>query len=344
MGTLQGKTWRFEQLGGDKTAFELTGWSAPFGRARQGAVVKTGVKARTERIYYPGSNSPTRHVFGTRENDWELHGRWRDRVLGQGGAAAKAKAAISFIRDLQPIQITWGDVIVYTGFLDELELGREAENEIEWTFRISIDSDESYGGGLTITPLPLPGDLSDTMGAMLDGIVDAIAVPRLSGSILDLLDSAVDSFRSATGQVRDALGQFGSFKDATFAQINRAVAGVSELRDAAIDLRETFLCIPSDARGVGQRATDIIRFQASQASVEDQIRQSLVAGAEVERGATLATVGRIKTTFIACDGDTWESMSTRFFGVADRAADLRAANDAPAGQGPVPGTTYLVPQ
>lgn len=343
MGSLQGKTWRLEQLGGDRSVFELSGYSAPFGRARQGAVVKTGLKVRTERIFYPGSNSPTRHIFGTRENDWELHGRWRDRALGRGGAQAKLKAAKVFVADSQPIQITWGDVIVYTGFIDELEAGIEAENEVEWTFRISIDSDETTSGSLTITS-PIPGDLSATLGAMLDGITVAVAIPKLPGSLFDIVDSAVDTFRSVTSSLRATVNQFSSFKDATLAQINRAVAGVEDLRNAAVDLRETFISIPSDARGVGQRASDIVRLQVAQASVEDQIRQSLAAGAEIERGATVALVGRIRTTFIAADGDTWESISTRFYGTPDRAADLRDANGAAPGQAPTPGTTYLVPR
>ena len=343
MGELQGKTWRFEQTEGDKKAFELTGWSAPFGRARQGAVVKPVLRARTERIYYPGSNVPTRHIFGVKHEDWELHGRWRDRVLGKGGAQAKWKAAKEFVGDLQPIQVTWGDVLVFSGFIEELEASIEAENEIAWTFKIAIDSDDSQGGTPPIHS-PIPGDLSAALGAALDTVDSVLSVAKMPGSFLGAISSAVDSFRSVTGGLRDAVEQIASFKDATFAEVNRAVAGVNELREAGVELREAFLSIPSDARGVGQRASDIVALQVAQASVEDQIRASLATGAEIERGAIIAVSGRIRATFVARDGDTWEAASTRVYGSPGRADDLREANAAPPGQSPIAGTTYLVPR
>jgi hypothetical protein len=343
MASGEGKAWKFAQVGGDQDTFTLSGWSAPFGRARQGAVVKTTLKVRTERVYYPGSNSPTRHVFGSKEDDWELKGRWRDRALGKGGAQAKARAAKLFVGAFQPVQISWGDILVYTGFIAELELGNESESEIEWTFRIEIDSDDTTTSSTTIHG-PSVGDFSGALGDALNELSGAIALPKLPGSLGDVMDSAVDAFRSATGSVRSAIDQVASFKDATFAQINRAVSGVSELRGAGIELREAFLSIPSDAHGVGQRASDIVKLQAAQTSVEDQIRASLSVGAQIERGAELARIGRIKATFVAGDGDTWEAVSSRVYGSPDRAGDLREANNVSPGQNPVPGTMYLIPR
>ncbi len=345
MGYSEGKTWVFEQVGGEGRYLFLSGWAAPFGRPRQGAVVKPVLRARTERTYYPGSNTPTRHVFGVKYDDWELKGRFRDRDLGKGGAKIKTEEAKAFVRDLLPVRISWGDVLVFSGFLDELEIGYESEAEIEWTLKVSIDNDEMAATpGANLSDIPSPSDLSTDLGAALDAITAVVALTALPGSIGDLVDSAVDSFRSVTGTVRGIVDQITTFKDATFAQINRAVAGVNQLREAGVELRETLLSIPSEQRGVGQRATDIVQLQVSQATVEDQIRDSLATGAEIERGTVFARIGRIKATFVAAEGDTWEAVSSRVYGSPDRASDLREANGAPAGQNPVPGAMYLIPK
>jgi hypothetical protein len=57
--------WRFEQLAGDKKTLILAGYSAPFGRPRQKAVVRDKVQIREKTTRYPGSSGPpTRHIFG----------------------------------------------------------------------------------------------------------------------------------------------------------------------------------------------------------------------------------------------------------------------------------------
>src|SRR5262245_13842563 len=120
----EGKPWRFEQLAGDRKVIELSGWAAPLGRPRQGAVVRDGIQIRKAETFYPESDAgPTRHVFGRRYMPWELRGRFRDRADGVDFAKHQTEMLKAFVADAQLCRISWGDILSGVGFIDEFDPG-----------------------------------------------------------------------------------------------------------------------------------------------------------------------------------------------------------------------------
>jgi hypothetical protein len=339
-----GPTWTFRQLAGAKKTLLLSGWGAPFGRPRQGHVVRTPLKIRTERVRYPGGDQVTRHEFGTQCADWELKGRFRDRALGgTGTAAAKAQEVLSFVRDVQAVQITWGSYLTFTGFIEEFDPGYESVGEIEWVLRIQIDKDDTQARP---PPPAAPTAPPLSAAAILDAMADvssAVSLAGLLGGLFATLSTLLDVLSTAVGVLLVAAEATPSYDDATFAQLARLGSAVAGVRAAAIAVRETFAAITPGQASFSPRADDTIQLLLQQEKAEEQIRAMLSAATDIEDAAAAAFASRIQTTCVAADGDTWERISIRNYGSADRAGDLRDANEVPPGQAPVPGIEYLVP-
>lgn len=343
----EGKTWTFEQLAGKRSIIELSGWSAPFGRPRQGAMAETSIKLRQEVIHYPGSNVPTRHIFGHAFEPIELHGRLRDRALGSGGALQKKRQMLAFFADKQPVQMSWGDAMSVSGIITDLTFGLEAEREITWKLVFDVDRDEAVDDrALAVPPVPRDPNLAALeIELAFDELNASIAAPfGLPGSITDVLGTAVDVAAGLVGQLTALSDQVASFKDATFAELNRFASLPKQLRQAVNQIRDTFTSLPADQTALGANADGAIDFLTAQVSVESQAQKIFDALSDTEDAAEQTKLGKIQTTYIARDGDTWEGISATFFGSPNRANDIRDANSIGPGMAPAPGVEYIIPQ
>src|SRR5689334_12257383 len=137
------KPWLIQQTTGDRKQFLLSGRFAPHGRPRKGAVVVEEEKLRQQEVFYTNSPRPTRHIFGTKHEPWELKGRFQDHVLGPRGAMNKKQELQKFFRDQQPVLVRWGDIVAYEGILSGIKFEVEAEYDIAYTIHISVDADVS---------------------------------------------------------------------------------------------------------------------------------------------------------------------------------------------------------
>lgn len=343
----QGKTWIFEQLSGDRRILVLSGWSAPFGRPRDKPVAETPIEVRSERVYYPGSDSPTRHVFGHRFLDLELTGRLRDRVLGAGGALAKKNEVTAFVADKQPVSVTWGDVFKYVGFIKRWHPKIEAEKEIPWEMTVEVDGDETSNQGQLGLNLKQPPSPSAILGLITLAMFDldlATSTAKIPGTVLDLVGSLFDVLTNAVGAFQSVADQIGDFKSATFAQLNSVASNARRAKQATVALRDTFCSLPLDAATLRDSAREAVKFLTAQVSAETTTRQLLDSFTEAERSAAVTKAGRVLTTYVARDGDSWEGISMIFYFDPSRGNDVRAANEVPAGESPVAGVEYVVPK
>ena len=136
------KDWTFVQLGPPNKTMTLSGYSAPFGRQRQKAVVRDAVTIRESTTYYAGaSGPPTRHVFGNKLEQWELTGRFMDPAAGSGYAKTQTDYVKQFVLDAQPVEIRWGDIVGARGFIKSFDPGRESEFQVEWKMTVLVDED-----------------------------------------------------------------------------------------------------------------------------------------------------------------------------------------------------------
>lgn len=340
-----GADWRFEQLTGDRKTLLLAGYSAPFGRPRQAAVVRDKVSIRERTTRYPGnSGPPTRHVFGDDYAPWELSGRFMDREGGPGYGQAKTEEVLSFVRDKQPVKIEWGGVLSVNGFIKSFDPGREGPGDVEWRMLVLVDEDNRADPA---RPDPAPQSPRDSLAAIQAALRTTLAaparMPNFNPNILDALSGAIGAVTGAVGSIAGVVHQMQSFETAVAGDLQRLRAGVGQLRTALVELRGLILSTRNDSMGVTRSFGTDASCGALLADIDVETMSALAAAQSMGRRAQIARHGKAAARITAKAGDTWEMLSMRAYGAPDKADTLRQANGIKYAAAPIPGTSYVVP-
>lgn len=364
--------WTFEPLGGPNTApITLTGYNAPFGRPRKGAVVTTGYGLRASETYYNGSGPPTRHIFGDIHDHWELRGRWMDSVLGPSGARQMAAAFRVLIKSAVPCRMTWGSTtggtfVVFTGLLLHLKVEMENDAQLAWSLTIAIDSDDSTAPGVApvdaasasdtaviffaqtgyqgmpIFPAPEAiGEIALMIAMGLPGPKDILFPP----GFIDTTTAVLTTCALVTqGFANIANAITGSVTTAPSADLHRLQSSANQVSAAwtnlsvALDDGRMDSAV-ADASCNSQTIWAATR-EADQAAIADMLALLATFALQVET----ALRQEVKETASAQDGDTWESLSQRHYGSIGKADLLRQANLVRYGSKPRPGQPLSIPR
>lgn len=347
-----GKIWRFTQLSGERRVMVLAGASAPHGRPRKGPVVTDGIKLRHQRVYYPGGaryNEPTTHIFGIEWMDWELKGRFSYVTMGKHGARAAVRDWQSFVADAQRVSIAWGDIIWAYGIVDAFIPERESESEVAYTIRVLIDRGEVEGRGSHVAPGD-PRTLCQRLRAELDANVTKPELGTLAPTagawrpdFLDSIEDIVGELNSFSAALLAIADEIDVFVDATFDQLERLRSGVGQFRTAVHKLRNTIDVTTNDAAILLSDADNEIAWAAWRAETDVATTSLLSILEELDREVDLARRGRALARYVARLGDTWESISSAFYGGPSEAGAIRNANGVLYGAMPIPGREYIVP-
>ncbi len=334
----------FSQLGGDKLELSLAGAFAPHGRPRQRPVVTDAVSVRNVEVYYPGNNLPTRHLFGTREEPWELEGRFSDRNGGNGYAQALTEYVKRFVADQQQVRVAWNGIVAANGFIELFEPGRESASEIAWRMTIRIDEDLLR---VTRTAQPAEADPKTSMlniqAAIAEAWDNALDVPpTLKVSILDALGALIGSINSAVASVAKIVDQFDSFQRGLVSELRRLRAGLRQLRTSVIKAKNAYNDLVAGTALVSNNSDDLLNFWDAQGTTNAAMIKAILEIEKLDAAARDAERGKIKGVYVAREGDTWESIASQTLGSSQRADDIRRANAASGN--PVPGTEYVIPR
>jgi hypothetical protein len=348
--------WTFEQIegpAGQRKRLELDGWNAPFGRPRKEPVIKEVIKSRIQTTRYPGSDKQTRHAFGSNWDSTELKGRWMTKNLGFENLTANDMADLwtAFLKDERTIRVAWGPIISYTGYLVELELGRESEHEIAWKMKIEIDQRDD------VAKRPLPRAF-EPVENNLAAISNWLAFSKklrarvdndLSPDFFDSLNNLAALINTPAAIMARLAGRFDDLSKASISTLQHFRGAVSGMRTALLSIRDTVLDAGRDVQIVygspsvlRNTAVNDLAWANYQADLDVQTLELLDRLNELDRRAELAMKNEVTAFVLAKEGDTWESISTRATGGPDKAADIRSVNGIHYGEKPVPGESYLV--
>lgn len=336
--------WTFRQLGGEGKILQVAGYAAPFGRPRKDPVVKELIKLRVQTTRYPGSkDSPTRHGFGSGWEPMELKGRWMTRHLLESSQTAESMADdwTSFVRDEQTIRMSWGNIVSYTGIIEELELGRESPDEIAWRMTVLVDKRDDAPHVIVSTTTESLIDV--------DGLVSSVnklerpELPEMSLSPAEALDFLFGQLKQYTGFLSDIANQFNSIEKATFSSIQSFRGIIANFESALVTMKDVVMNTEIDAIMAVRRAESDIAWYKYQLEfdVESLFLSSILA--DIERTLELQTKTHVNRQVVAIDNDDWEKLSTRATGGPEHASAIREANGIRYGQLPDPGNTYLIP-
>ncbi len=345
--------WEFAQLEGptaDRKVLGLDGYSAPFGRPRQKPVAKEIIKARVQTTNYPGrSGKPTRHAFGTNNEPMELTGRWMTKHLVADNKTANSVADDwrLFIEDQRTCRISWGYIVSYTGFIEELELGRESGDEIAWRMKILIDTNDGTENQSVRTPAKSIAEhivefsLIPEPKALLKPVL-----PSLDPTFLDSLDNFASALNGPSAAFNRLVGQFSDIEKATFSTLQHFRSAITGFEKALSDLQLLAVSTTIDGAMLIRSAENDVAWVKFQLTLDDQVTGMLGILADLNRQVDLRSQslkGAAGKLITAKDGDSWESLSTRATGSPGQASAIRSMNGATYGQRPEVGEIYLAP-
>lgn len=338
--------WTFLQIEGpesDRKRLVLAEWNAPFGRSRKEPILKEVIKSRIHTTRYPGGTGQTRHAFGTNWESFELKGRWMTKVSAEP-ANAIADQWIDFLRDERTIRISWGNIISWTGYLEELELGRESEHDIAWKMRLQIDSQDDKQKSIEFRQLAdIDVDVQFFGAWVRFGELIKPIEEDLSPDFLDSLENLAAELNKPQAIMNKLANKFDKAVERTFGALKAMRNAVAGMRTAVVQFRETLLGISVEAAMLVRTAKNDAIWAKSVAEFDAVTVLVMERLADLDRKLEIQEKLEFTKLIIAKDGDTWESLSTRATGSPDGAGQIRSLNGARYGEKPLVGTSYLVP-
>ncbi len=341
-------TLRFRQLAGNRRILEFGGHSAPHGRPRQAPFVEDGLTVRESEVFVSGRAEPVRHLHGVKHEDWELNGRWIDRLGGVGYALERAAAVKRFVAEMQPVQIVWDDdnegQISATGLITSFVPSRESAGEIAWRLVVKIDSDDALESraGVVNTP-PRPQDYTDAIVQYFNEAKVAFKGMALRGNIFDAFDEVISALADVVSFVTTVARDIQSFEEEAIGTLRRFRSVMGQLRTAALMVRDTVDAVSVDIAIEAQNYNEQFSFSRNQAIISDSALSLILEAGRADRAAQIAEQGQVKAIAEARGGDTFESLSSKYYGNAERAQDIRTANGIAGGQNPEVGALYIIP-
>ena len=348
-------TWSFEQLKGERKKLILAGWDAPKGRPGQSPVVAPQTTVRQSETYYPGNDTPSRHIFGTKQEPLELEGTFRDKYGGAGYALRMTQFAESFVADKQQCQISWFEngkpVIAYLGTIEWWKPSYKSQGHIEWKCSVLIDENLNLAKkeSKQPDPVPFPDRLAKIKNELQSALLETRTgesvsrfPPSLDFGLSEFLDSVTNLVATPIAALNSLSSQLADMSKATMGSIKRAQASVHQLKTAVLNMQQTFASLKRDASVISENANEDVDFFTTQTGFIAACGKILKQTNEWKRDLERAEQGMIGGMVTAANNDTWELIAARSLGDAGRAPDIQAMNGETGL--PVPGTTYLLPK
>jgi hypothetical protein len=333
----------FVQLGGERKSLILADHAAPFGRAHKDELVTDTVTVRETEVYCAGSNVPVRHIFGLRNEPWEFHGRFSDYWGGAGFAAAKTAEVKRFVAAAQPVRIAWNDQLSAKGLIKSFEPKRETDRETEWKLTVLIDSDDLLGQLLKFPTQRQPTDYTNLLLLYSTEIDEAFKEIQFKKGIFDALDDLISNVSEVTSFAVSVANELQSFESGFIGTLRRFRTAVGQVSTAVAIARNAIDSLPVDLAIERANYDAQFAFLRGQSIISDSAISMLALADEADKQAAIAERGKVLAIHEAKGGETFESISTKYYGSATRASDIRSANGVASGQPPVAGDLYSIP-
>jgi len=306
----------FEEISGPKQErrrIYLRGSTAPHGGPRRDAAFKLGGGLRQSKQYEPGVRAPVRHIVGTTENDIEVHGHFRDGLIGSEGAADALQETIDDIRKQgKRIGVVWMNKY-RVGVLEEAEFGIESWRDRQYRLKFGIDGDVEQEDIARERSKRAAFPPSDTSGLLDDLQTKVTAVIKVPGLRLDLGGALTDLYSALSSPLFDMLGALEDL-EADVDDVTSALHGIVNSANAFL-ARLDHLAGTLDAQDSPTDLDDASQIAAWQRARAEALVALQVAakraydlGVEAEKRLQGATGGRVH---IVVDGETLEQIAAR---------------------------------
>jgi len=372
MATRSSPVWTFTKINPGPTdmgpvTLTLGGWSAPFGRPRNGEIFNAGIKIQRSRTDYPGRDvPPTIHAFSSQLKDVDVHGRWMDQAIGTVGGAQKYIANWkAFVKDQRVVRVSWGGIISYQIFIHDMDMKMEGPGDVVWRMQADTLVDEqAVAANLTFSAIATPFDMATAMSKYFPSGVffpSAFISPSLSAmlsQITDSLSTLVSQLNTPFQYIYNTCSAISSFETAISSDLTGLSSGVSAMQTGILQLRQqtdfllsnAVLLNVSDAEplnGVNGgivTGSDMTALTAAKQSSDYAASQILKLMTQMQAQIDKFRRGVPASAYIAKSGDTWEQISINILGNASGARKIKAYNGVRYGEQPNAGQQYTIPK
>jgi len=254
-----------EELSGDKRRVELQGRALPVG------TFTLEGEMRAEFTYYPGNPIASAQVFGAKENETTVSGRWSDRhlkgvdkdgkgveaqgkVLLNGNPAPNVVAAVDLIDDIrmrgQLVRVTW-DTRTREGIIRRFKQTWHRAEIVEWEMAFEWISRGEKEIPVGFSPQPDLAGLGASMNRLTALLGSALDVVDRGFSLLaevqSTIDSAMETIESAVSTVTDAIGLVDSAVSLPAQAWNKASGAIGTIIEECSSLGTYLDSLPSRA-------------------------------------------------------------------------------------------------
>jgi hypothetical protein len=303
----------FEEIDGDRRKVYLRGSLSPHGGPRRDAAFKLGGGIRQSKQPEPGVRPPVRHITGTTENDIELHGHFRDALIGSDGAADALQELIDDIRkQARSIRLVWKNKI-RIGILAKADFGVEGWRDRTYQLTFEIDGDEEGEAATRERLKRVAFPPANTAGLLDDLQTKVQAVIKVPGLSFDVGGWLTDLYAGLSGPLFDMLGALEDI-EADIDDVSGALHGIVNSAKAflaRIDHLAGTLDGESDPTDLDD-ASAMAAWQRARAealvALQVAAKRVFDLGVEAERRIARAIAAGLH---IVTDGETLEQIAAR---------------------------------
>ncbi len=331
------------------------------GRAMPYRGVEWEGEQHTKLTWYPGNPVATQQVLGPREQPTTMQGMWKSRFIagsmirnGDKQAITTAFQAVQLFEGLRrsgkQVRVQWlGEV--RSGIIKRFSAKFEREHDVAWEleFEWSSVDDETAPRAVVEASAPAGNDLFKLLNTVEDVLTLA---PDLAASfaasivteinnVRDGIATVVDAFRAIETLVNLPTTILGSLSSATAAlvrQISEMCRRIGGDRSSAVDIltavqvKGAFTAAASPGRNqtgaaaASSAAVGELEFETWRRTLVATLNNLRFQLQALQEDATNRVQPRTTRIVVVAEGQTLYSLAVRYYGSADFANFLAAAN------------------
>lgn len=292
-----------------------------------------GLKLRTVREDYPGTNRPTEQVLGWNWEPFTLEGVWDDRYAGQGFAERTRHAFEALCQRGNLVRLNFEDVTI-TGLITHPSFKYFQKYRQGYSFQFSPHFREQEAGD-TIAPRAVanPNDYAVQTQAVIDqaqAVHDEAPKTVLVGGIFALVDAVISDWQDKADTINTIVNNRALFVVPTADQPVNSVARLAQafrdLASSASDMLPLVSDLPSDTSLFFQQGVGTLDLESWARGLGFYARMLIYHATLAADDLDARVAPDALALYRPHEGESLYAISNRFYGTPFRWRDIAERN------------------
>jgi hypothetical protein len=279
-----------------------------------------GVRLRTVREDYPGSDEPVEQVLGTNFEPFEIRGIWDDRYAGEGFAESQRVEFEKLVQRGNLCRLTF-ETITITGLLTQFVPTYYTSWRVAYKFTVSphfrVEGGDTRRGRLLAPKTADPTASLLAVNAVIDdALVKMQSAPasRISGSTFSTVASSVGDWSARADSINVIVSSRVLAPEGPINSLSRVVQSFSDLQSSAAALLVSLAGLRSDQDLAYEDAMGSLGFDEWVRGLAFSARQMIISCAEARRDLGVLVDPKARAIYRPRQGESLYAISNRFYG------------------------------